>query len=308
MHLLHQFVGFSWRKASAFLLGFMGTAFVASATTITWFVADGKTNLVSGGAPMGSDFRFEVGVFRDGFVPTSANTAQWASKWSRAQRVAYNASTGFYSGIFDVISNAAPFTVGATAWVWGFNGDYNSGQWILFRKTDWTWPAPNPFNPDPPQWSATTANSVVLGTVTTNGMQSAAVTNSSLPNIPWSDWQALELATTSLDGPEEDADGDGASNLLEYVYGTDPLRAGTLPSPTLSTVIVSGQPYLQISIPRRSDRPSAVLAVEVSSNLQDWFSGPSYVTTVSNGLSALVVRDLSILVPPRFARLRATLP
>ena len=49
--------------------------------------------MLSGGAAMTSDFRFELGVFSTGFTPTASNKSQWSSHWTAAQRVAYNATT-----------------------------------------------------------------------------------------------------------------------------------------------------------------------------------------------------------------------
>jgi hypothetical protein len=282
-----------------------------SATDIDWSIGASKSKLLANAQPMTPDFRFELGVFRDGFVPTAANKSDWASKWSAAQRVAYNATTGVFTGQFTVEDNITPFTFGATAWIWGFQGDYHSGEWILFRRDTWLWPlATDPINnpfPMPVQWSATDANEVVVGNVNSSGIQSEVVSNVLPPETSWAVWQEVELASTSLKGPNEDADGDGAGNLLEFAFGTDPLRPGSLPPSTLTKVMLSGQPYLQLSIPRRANHMVSV-TMEVSGNLKDWFSGPLYVTTVSDTPSALVLRDLTVLGSSRFARARVTLP
>ena len=256
---------------------------------------------------MAADFRFELGVFSAGFTPTAANKSQWSSHWAAAQRVAYHPTTGIYTGEFTVTSNTEPFTVGAAAWVWGFRGDYSSGEWLLFRKTSWTWPAPDPFNPFPLLWSATEAGSVVLGTVGSTGLRSSAVSEALPPLTTWAVWQEVELSATSQNAPGDDPDHDGASNLLEFVLGTDPLRPGPMPSLTLSTIMVSGQPHLQASVPRRADHP-ATLTLELSSNLSGWSSGPAFVETISDTPGALVLRDRTVLGAARFARLRATLP
>ena len=279
----------------------------ARGSTISWFIDPGKTNLLSGGAAMPSDFRFELGVFSAGFTPTAANKSQWSAHWTTAQRVAYNESTGVFTGEVTVASNGAPFTVGASAWVWGFRGDYASGEWLLFRKSSWTWPAPDPFNPFPLLWSATEANSVVLGTVSSGGLRSAAVGEALPPLTTWTVWQGVELATTAQNAPGDDPDHDGSSNLLEFVFGTDPLRSDPMPKLALSTALVSGQPHLQVSVPRRADHP-ATLVLELSGNLSDWVSGPTFVETVSDTPAALILRDRSVLAEERFVRLRATLP
>ena len=76
------------------------------------------------------------------------------------------------------------------------------------------------------------------------------------------------------------------------------------------TPVVLVGDHLQISIPRRIDR-MATLNVEVSSDLEQWDSGTAFTEVVSDGLSALIVRDKTAFTPPltkRFMRLRASLP
>jgi hypothetical protein len=287
---------------------------LARAERLNWFSDPNRTNLTSTGQLMDGAFRFELGVFTGGFVPTSGNTSQWAAHWTAAERIPYNASSKRISSIFTVTDNDAPFSVGANAYVWGFKGSEASGEWILFRKSTWIWPSPNPFNPFTVDWSVAQANVVVLGNVNASGspslMQSAAVSNSAPPDTSWSQWQDEELAGVSLNGPNDDADGDGISNLIEFVFGTLPKTANTPVATPSSFLELSGQRYLQISIPRRRDHP-ATLVVEVSSDLAIWNSGASHTQVVSDDASALVVRDLTPIgpaSPKRFMRLRAITP
>ena len=103
---------------------------------------------------------------------------------------------------------------------------------------------------------------------------------------------------------------DGTPNLLEYVCGTPPLQAGATVAMPVEVVTVAGQRHLQITVPRRSDRP-AVLTVEVSADLTKWISGPGVTEVVSETPVAWVVRDLRPLgagKPKRFMRVRATVP
>lgn len=280
-----------------------------AAENLSWLTDANKTNLTSSGTAMDGAFRFELGVFTGSFVPTAANKSQWAQYWAPAQRTSYNAVTKRFSDIFTVTGNTAPFTVGADAYVWGFRGDPWSGEWILFRHASWDWPAPNPMNPLPTEWNAADATPVI-GEIHSSGspflMKSAAVTNAAPPATSWEQWRQDHLSGEPLDEPGDDPDHDGASNLLEFVFGTPPKTAG---APTATPVaLVGGQ--LQITIPRRSDHP-AVLTVEVSPDLANWYSGASYTQTVSDGPAALVVRDLTPLDtahPKRFIRLRASLP
>ncbi|MBN8458528.1 MAG: hypothetical protein J0M04_11890 [Verrucomicrobia bacterium] len=288
-----------------------------AATEIHWFSAANQTNLTGGGAAMDSGFRFELGVFANGFVPTQANVADWVANWRPATdsggqtaRAVYHSGFRRYEGVFTVESNAAPFTVGATAYVWGFRGEVGPSEWVLFRHTAWTWPTASSGGPPgfPLEWEAKDA-SAVLGTIHSSGspflIQSAAVTLVSPPTT-WEQWKAEELSGEAQNGPDDDPDGDGISNLLEYVFGLRPKQTG--PPPNTPVALVDG--YLRLTVPRRADHPSAVLAVEVSQDLVNWYSGAGHTVVVSDTATALVVRDATAAATPgkRFMRLRVTLP
>jgi hypothetical protein len=296
----------------ALLLALVQAAAVgaASGETIVWYSDPGQTNVQSDLTPMPAGFGFELGVFAGGFVPTSANTGEWLANWRPAASTSYNAGTGRFAASFEVSSNPAPFVVGARAWVFGRRPTATGAEWILFRHSGWLWPAPNPLNPIPLDWNAKSAGEVVLGEIKASGspylMKSAVVP----PPLEWAQWQSQELAGTVLKEPAQDADGDGIPNLLEFVFGSSPLLPDR-PSPTPVTVVaVNGERFLQISIPRRSDR-RADLVVEVSSDCMNWQSGSAFTTTVSETPSEWVVRDRTAMGPSnprRFMRLRATLP
>ena len=290
---------------------------VCSGTEIHWFSELNRTNLTSTGTAMDGGFRFELGVFANGFVPTAANVAGWVANWRPATstggnvaRLVYQSGTSRFDGVFEVDSNAAPFTAGVAAYVWGFRGWAGPSEWVLFRHTSWTWPqAALPGPPGfPLEWEAKDATAVV-GSINAAGspflMQSAAVSQASPPTT-WAQWQAENLAGVSLDGPDDDPDGDGVTNLMEYVFGLPPGQAG---APSLTPASFVGG-YLQLSVPRRPDHTSALLTVEVSPDLVNWDSGPGYTVEVSNTIAALVVRDATAAPVPgkRFMRLRADLP
>lgn len=296
------------------VVGFALFSTTSLAGSFSWFSDPNRINLTSTGQLMHGGVRFELGVFTDGFVPSSSNTSQWAAHWVAADRTTYNAVSKRISSGLTVFDNEAPFTVGANGYVWGFSGGETAGEWILFRNTAWNWPSPNLFSPINIEWSAAQANVVILGSIHPSGspslMQTAAVSNSLPPTTSWAQWQTEELSGISQSGPSEDADGDGSSNLIEYVFGTAP----TTPNPPVSTppsvLELNGSRYLQISIPRRRDHP-AELVVEVSSDLLTWQSGASHTQVVGDTASALVVRDLTPLgqgASKRFMRLRVLPP
>lgn len=279
------------------------------AETINWYNTPQKTNLTSTGQNMDGAFQFQLGAFTSGFVPTVGNISQWTSHWVSADAASYNPDLAArsFDKSFTVTGNAAPFTVGASAYVWGRSAGLTKDEWILFRKSTWTWPAPNPMDPFGLSWNAATADQVILGTINAGGtpflMKSAAI--SSYPQ-----WAVTELTNEPQNAAGQDPDHDGVSNLMEFVFGTSPLIPNAATLAPLSLVDVSGQKFLQISIPRRIDHP-ATLVVEVSGDLSQWNSGPSYTVTVGDGSAALIIRDLTPYNPAnpkRFMRLKATLP
>lgn len=249
---------------------------------------------------MDAGLQFELGVFSNGFVPTSRNVGLWSAHWVAADSTSYNATTQRFADQFAVTHNNSPFLIGTHAWIFGYRITPTGTDRILFRNTNWTWPAPDPMNPLAMNWNAATANQVVLGAINAGGspflMKSAATRT-------FAQWQTEHLAGEPLNGPGDDPDKDGSSNLLEFVYGTPPKSAG---APTATPVTLVGG-LAQITIPRRSDH-LAVLTVEVSGNLSDWQSGPAATQLVDDGEAALVVRDLVTLGPAhprRFMRLKA---
>jgi hypothetical protein len=283
------------------------------AERILWYSAASAVNETSSGATMSAAFSFELGVFRGSFVPSLSNKAEWAANWVPAQRVAYNGTDLKFEGLFNVADNTTPFTVGKAAYIWGFQGGVASSEWILFRNPAWTWPKPEEGgpNPIPFSWNAADATAV-LGTIDADGvpflMRSAAVTDAVSPPTTWQQWSAVELAGEQLNGPDDDPDRDGTSNLLEFVFGTPPQRAGAPPATPVAMVTVGAERFMQMTLPRRMDHV-ATLTVQVSPDLTSWAEGPTVV--VSNTPTALVVRDLTPLGPGvarRFMRLKAELP
>jgi hypothetical protein len=264
------------------------------AEIISWFSDANKINLDGAGLPMDAGFQFELGVFSGGFAPTSQNVSQWSAHWVAADSTTYNAGTQRFAEQFLVTQNVAPFLVGAQAWISGRRTTPTGTDRILIRNT------PDPLNPLATEWNAAAANVVVLGSLNGGGppfLMKSATTQT------FAQWQAEHLAGEPLNGPGDDPDQDGSSNLLEFVFGTLPKSAG---APTATPVILSGG-HLQITIPRRIDH-LANLTVEVSENLSDWRSGPAATQLVDDGEAVLVVRDLVPLDPvhpKRFMRLKA---
>ena len=78
--------------------------------------------------------------------------------------------------------------------------------------------------------------------------------------------------TGGRDGPGDDADADGKSNLLEYALGSDPLRtdASAGPTMTISPDPQSGNRHMEFTFIRRTDDPRLRYEIETSVDLASW--------------------------------------
>lgn len=280
-------------------------AIPARAETISWFCDPASANFDAAGTPMDGFFQFQLGAFTTGFMPTSSNAAEWADHWVSASTAVYHDANDLFQGQFTLTGNTAPFVVNGNAWIWGFRNGGSGSDWILFRNPAWRWPAANPLNPPLLQWNARDASVVILGDVESSGtpflLQTAAVAT-------YDQWRATGLEGNPLDAAEDDADRDGVANFLEFVFGTSPVDAGSVLRPPVSMVEVSGQRYLQMTVPRVPGRLFSG-QVEVSGDLADWRSGAPFTTVVEESESAMVIRDLApagLIHPKRFIRFKAT--
>jgi hypothetical protein len=279
----------------------------ACGKTINWYSSVPKANLTSTGVKMDGSEQFQLGVFSAGFVPTADNISQWAAHWSVAQTASYNPDTNVFDGILTVASNAGAFAKGAKAYVWQRSTHATGDEWMLFRKSDWTWPAPNAMDPFPLVWSTADADEIVLGDINPAGnpflMKSESI-------VSFTQWMKSKAVAGSKNGPNDDPDHDGVPNMLEFAFGTPPDVGGGAPATPTSLAVVAGKKYLEISIPRLRNRMLST-TVEVSDDLKTWTSGDAVTEVVTSSDEVLVVRDKTPVgagVPRRFMRLKAEVP
>ncbi|MDW8349745.1 MAG: S8 family serine peptidase [Verrucomicrobiae bacterium] len=121
-------------------------------------------------------------------------------------------------------------------------------------------------------------------------------------------WAALKLgnpAASTLDDP----DADGLNNLQEYAFNTNPTVSEPAPW-QVAEIIVSGQPYLSITYPRRQSPTDLIYTVELSNDLQNWTTGAVLQSTTlvdpQLNLMSDVVRDSlpSSAQPRKFMRIK----
>ena len=136
-------------------LALLGVLFVlqgANAASVNWGTTRLATNYTSDLQLLGATtgFTFEVGTFRDGFVPSPDNTGQWASHWVAADSGSYNPQFSFAAGSASV---GAGIEAGDRGYIWGFDSrEAGSVEWILVSDPSWVWQETAPSAP-PAAWT-----------------------------------------------------------------------------------------------------------------------------------------------------------
>ncbi|MGC4074668.1 MAG: Ig-like domain-containing protein [Nibricoccus sp.] len=138
------------------------------------------------------------------------------------------------------------------------------------------------------------------------------ITSDGSGQVAYNAWAAGYVFPAGLEGPAADADGDGQSNLLEFILGQNPLSAG-VENVKLITIADGGVDYPALRFTRVIARGDIGVQVRVSTDLD--FSSTLGAVEVSainqgNGTELVTVRSaVSYAVQPKqFLRLDATLP
>ncbi len=125
------------------------------------------------------------------------------------------------------------------------------------------------------------------------------------------DWEMEQFGTTAYTA-EQDHDGDGRSNYLEYAQGTDPEKEDPT-SIEISEVEVGGNTYPLISYTRPALVSNAAYKLEVTTNMTQWNSGNTFftqhseATDLGNGMRKYFFRyNVPINNSKQFFRLRVT--
>jgi hypothetical protein len=304
-----------------FICGALGVS--AHAGGITW---GGVTATVptayqtSTGAPMTSAFVFELGVFSVGFDPNEQPIDSWAANWTAAHRTYYatiqSGPSTVYRGFSSYAnpSNAAPFSVGRQGYIWVRNAKVGGAEWALFTADSWFWPASDPSPNVAWQFSDPGLLEIASsGSRPGRQLQTAAVSIAAAVPLPWAVWQSVYLSSSALTAaqklPGADPDGDGATNLREYAFATDPTFARSVPPPlTAGVTTVGGQRFVTLTAARNA---TAFLnwTGERSTDLTGWLAGPTHTMTTGNNPDEWSIRDAQPATGARaFMRLKITLP
>ena len=110
-----------------------------AAVTIVWDGEVGATALASDGVTgWGSQYVIDLGVFDNGFTPTTSNLGDWGANWLSLGTTNYNPAPGGDAGSANfagsvVLADNSLFDAGAQVYMWVRDGLAISeyGQWLL---------------------------------------------------------------------------------------------------------------------------------------------------------------------------------
>ena len=252
------------RLFAALLAIFAGVAGDVGAGTIYWGSQGFTRQVDSRGMDWRNGFSMRLGVFQEGFTPRPGNVDDWSARWIELDTARFDLEEGRFAGVVD---DSLPLPVGAgrQVYVWALNGtDLTRGpEWLLFTNPAWLWSGkPSPTEAAARTWVADEAALVILGGVSNQAIHLTSAAIRPAP-VAMAAWLAGKL--TGNADPDEDSDGDGLANRLEYFLGTDPASPGSLASPELRVeaagvrVALSRNPYAVSSF-----------VLESSSDLKSW--------------------------------------
>jgi hypothetical protein len=128
-------------------------------------------------------------------------------------------------------------------------------------------------------------------------------------STPFEDWQTTYFGSTTNANAAFDADpdGDGANNLMEYAFGSNPTLGGSVIVPEVGT---SGN-YLTITVPRNSNATDISYLVQGGTDLLSWatLSTLSATNPAPAGSTVTYTNGTGIdAFPAQFLRVKITKP
>jgi hyaluronate lyase len=143
--------------------------------------------------------------------------------------------------------------------------------------------------------TATGTSDLTVSAINLGGTGTAVVTLAVV--TPYAVWQssyftAAQLADPTISGDSADPAGDGIPNLLKYALNLNPWMDGSSGLPVGSIVTTGSGNYLTLTYTQVLSATDITYNVQVSSDLQNWNSGPGYTNTpvatgTSNGVTQL---------------------
>lgn len=292
------------------LIALLTQTLVSEATGLAWrsSLSFSIENETSQGEFIDSRWTFHLGYFQSGFVPTEINTQDWCQQWITLDVSPYS---DFQNRFASVWQDDGSVAAGTKGYIWGFNRNAASKEWILISDSDWSWPlvSSNPLDPNGgAEWTVDGAGEVIVGAVNQNGvhLRTAAVTGSP-PLLEGQQWRELvftaaELEDETVSGWEADDDGDGWSNLAEFAFALDPRAADT---PVVTESLEEG--FFEFTI-QKNEKVAIVYTGQVSGDLLGWSADVADVLLIGETATSLTYRDLGpFSEAPRFGRVQVAL-
>lgn len=238
----------------------------ADATLIHWGSKGFADNADSKGRTWDASYSMEAGFFKSPFVPTFENRESWEQNWTRLSTAIFDAEEMRFAGVIDTLANSAP--PATKVYFWAKNGsDLTKGpEWVLLTQSTWAWPGSTSTISPALVWTTGEASvSLVVGQTETAGkhLVSRALKPVPIAEAAWLGKYFPEK-TTPIAG-NDDSDGDGISNRLEYFLGSDPSdgssagRPEIIPGPSGTTLQLARNPYA-----------ASGYVLEASTDLKTW--------------------------------------
>lgn len=178
----------------------------------------------------------------------------------------YSATDHFAGDIFDAPAPAAATEAGLEAFV----GTDPNGAWELFVMDD---------------------DAINAGTIMSWRLEFVI----SLGATSYASWAQLYFGGETAPGgaPGDDPDGDAIPNLQEYALDLDPHAnsCGALPRLVRGVPAGGEEPHAGLVVHRGSNHPDVNYRVEISSDLQTWFSGGTDTVVEADSPTFLKVYD-----------------
>ena len=290
-----------FRLFFAVLVCLSGAFTVAYSSQINWRSQIAATNLTSDGTTaMGASFVFELGSFANGFLPTGDNVSEWQSRWQALDTTQYNPATRFFSSSILLTTNASPFALGTSGYIWGRNKNQGpDNEWILMRSVRWRWPVANNGVAFPVEWYVDEATVGILGEVngTNFQMKSARVeTGAANAADAWlaAHFTPAQLADSAISGWNADPDKDGCHNLLEFTTGGNPLQVDSEVSSVRWKQTTPGVSGFTLELPvTPAARDLVVVKIQFAKALSVWLTLPAQETPGENSVSFSVTTGIA---------------
>lgn len=205
------------------------------AGSIHWGSKGYVDNSDSKGRTWDAGYVMSIGAFRDGFTPTFDNREQWTTEWRELGTATYDYEEKRFAGTVE--TDAHPHvTAGAEIYFWAKNGDdlTKGPEWVLVTRDTWRWPARVSSVTPAIVWTTDEQSvSLVVGDAGKNGKHLISRALRPVP-IPKSAWLEQHFGNDTVAmAADQDPDGDGLPNALEYFLGTDPKDAASTAAPVM---------------------------------------------------------------------------